>query len=80
MPPISPEKCARWAALTATCFGQGVGPLVVGVINDALKNVIRTGERPVPTGLDPAEPLVANPTDSLREGVVVKVQAQPSKS
>lgn len=25
-------------ALTATCFGQGVGPLVVGVINDALKN------------------------------------------
>jgi RND family efflux transporter MFP subunit len=32
------------------------------------------------SGLDPAEPLVANPTDSLREGVVVKVQAQPSKS
>ena len=25
-------------ALTATCFGQGVGPLMVGVINDALKN------------------------------------------
>jgi MFS family permease len=25
-------------ALTATCFGQGVGPRVVGVINDALKN------------------------------------------
>jgi len=25
-------------ALTATCFGQGVGPLAVGVINDALKN------------------------------------------
>src|SRR6266404_2256230 len=25
-------------ALTATCFGQGVGPLVVGMINDALKN------------------------------------------
>jgi MFS family permease len=25
-------------ALTATCFGQGVGPLTVGVINDALKN------------------------------------------
>ena len=24
--------------LTATCFGQGVGPLAVGVINDALKN------------------------------------------
>ena len=24
--------------LTATCFGQGVGPLVVGMINDALKN------------------------------------------
>jgi MFS family permease len=23
--------------LTATCFGQGVGPLVVGVLNDALK-------------------------------------------
>jgi len=25
-------------ALTATCFGQGVGPLTVGMINDALKN------------------------------------------
>jgi MFS family permease len=25
-------------ALTATCFGQGVGPLVVGMTNDALKN------------------------------------------
>jgi MFS family permease len=25
-------------ALTATCFGQGVGPLTVGIINDALKN------------------------------------------
>jgi len=24
--------------LTATCFGQGVGPLAVGTINDALKN------------------------------------------
>ena len=24
--------------LTATCFGQGVGPLAVGMINDALKN------------------------------------------
>jgi hypothetical protein len=23
--------------LTATCFGQGVGPLAVGMINDALK-------------------------------------------
>ena len=24
--------------LTATCFGQGVGPLVVGALNDALKD------------------------------------------
>jgi hypothetical protein len=32
------------------------------------------------SGLDPAEPLVANPSGSLREGVVVKVQAQHSKS
>jgi len=24
--------------LSATCFGQGVGPLVVGALNDALKN------------------------------------------
>jgi predicted MFS family arabinose efflux permease len=24
--------------LTATCFGQGIGPLAVGIINDALKN------------------------------------------
>jgi hypothetical protein len=24
--------------LTATCFGQGGGPLAVGMINDALKN------------------------------------------
>ena len=24
--------------LTATCFGQGVGPLAVGMVNDALKN------------------------------------------
>jgi membrane fusion protein (multidrug efflux system) len=31
------------------------------------------------SGLDPAEPLVANPSGSLREGVEVKVQAQPSK-
>jgi multidrug efflux pump subunit AcrA (membrane-fusion protein) len=32
------------------------------------------------SGLDPGEPLMANPSDSLREGVEVKVQAQPSKS
>ena len=32
------------------------------------------------SGLDPAEPLVANPSDSLRDGVEVKVQAQPSKA
>ena len=25
--------------LTATCFGQGVGPLAVGIINDALKGI-----------------------------------------
>lgn len=25
-------------ALTATCFGQGVGPPVVGMFNDALKS------------------------------------------
>jgi RND family efflux transporter MFP subunit len=31
------------------------------------------------SGLDPAEPLVANPSGSLRDGVEVKVQAQPSK-
>lgn len=24
--------------LTATCFGQGVGPLAVGMLNDALRN------------------------------------------
>jgi hypothetical protein len=24
--------------LTATCFAQGVGPLAVGILNDALKN------------------------------------------
>ena len=24
--------------LTATCFGQGVGPLAVGLLNDALKH------------------------------------------
>lgn len=27
--------------LTATCFGQGVGPLAVGMINDALKDDYR---------------------------------------
>jgi len=32
------------------------------------------------SGLDPAEPLVANPSGSLHEGVEVKVQAQLSKS
>jgi len=31
------------------------------------------------SGLDPAEPLVANPSGSLRDGVEVKAQAQPSK-
>ena len=66
---------------------QSDGPKVLTV--DA-KQTIRT--RPVKlgrdlgdkveilSGLDPAEPLVANPSDSLREGVEVKVQAQPSKS
>ena len=33
--------CARWhqqsSCYTATCFGQGVGPLVVGALNDSLK-------------------------------------------
>jgi MFS family permease len=28
--------------LTATCFGQGVGPLAVGIINDALKDTYGT--------------------------------------
>ena len=32
------------------------------------------------SGLNPAEPLVANPSGSLHEGVEVKVQPQPSKS
>jgi len=32
------------------------------------------------SGLNPAEPLVANASGSLHEGVEVKVQAQPSKS
>jgi membrane fusion protein (multidrug efflux system) len=31
------------------------------------------------SGLDPAEPLVANPSGALREGAEVKVQSQPSK-
>jgi hypothetical protein len=26
--------------LTATCFGQGIGPLAVGTINDALKGAL----------------------------------------
>src|SRR5580693_5550247 len=29
---------SAFVLLTATCFGQGVGPLAVGVINDALKD------------------------------------------
>ncbi len=31
------------------------------------------------SGLDPAEPLVANPSGSLHEGVEVKTQTQPSR-
>jgi RND family efflux transporter MFP subunit len=70
-----------------TIIVQSDGPKVLTV--DA-KQTIRT--RPVKlgrdlgdkveilSGLDPAEPLVANPSDSLREGIEVKVQAQPSKS
>lgn len=70
-----------------TIIVQSDGPKVLTV--DA-KQTIRT--RPVKlgrdlgdkveilSGLDPAEPLVANPSDSLGEGVEVKVQAQPSKS
>jgi RND family efflux transporter MFP subunit len=70
-----------------TVMVQSDGPKVFTV--DA-KQTIRT--RPVKlgrdlgdkveilSGLDPAEPLVANPSDALREGVEVKVQAQPSKS
>ena len=33
----------------------------------------------IASGLDPAESLVANPTDALRDGAEVKVQPQPSK-
>jgi MFS family permease len=29
---------SAFVLLTATCFGQGVGPLAVGMINDTLKN------------------------------------------
>jgi RND family efflux transporter MFP subunit len=70
-----------------TIIVQSDGPKVLTV--DA-KQTIRT--RPVKlgrdlgdkveilSGLDPAEPLVANPSDSLREGIEVKVQAQLSKS
>ena len=32
------------------------------------------------SGLNPTEPLVANPSDALRDGVEVKVQTQPAKS
>lgn len=35
MPVLPRYECL---ALTATCFGQGVGPLAVGMVNDALKN------------------------------------------
>ncbi len=31
------------------------------------------------SGVDAAEPVVANPTDALRDGAEVKVQTQPSK-
>jgi RND family efflux transporter MFP subunit len=33
----------------------------------------------IASGLDPSESIVANPTDSLHDGVEVKVQAQASK-
>jgi len=33
----------------------------------------------IASGLDPAESLVANPTDALRDGTEVKIQTQPSK-
>jgi RND family efflux transporter MFP subunit len=66
---------------------QADGPKVLTI--DA-KQTIRTrpvklgrdlGEKvEILSGLDPAEPLVANPSDSLRDGVEVKVQAQPSTS
>ena len=32
-----PPLASAIVLLTATCFGQGVGPLAVGMINDALK-------------------------------------------
>jgi hypothetical protein len=32
------------------------------------------------SGLDPAEPLVANPSGSLHEGAEVKVQPQPTEA
>jgi RND family efflux transporter MFP subunit len=66
---------------------QSDGPKIMTV--DA-KQTIRT--RPVKlgrdlgdkveilSGLNPAEPLVANPSGSLHDGAEVKVQAQPSKS
>src|SRR5215472_3918764 len=34
----------------------------------------------VVSGLNPAEPVVANPTDALHDGAEVKVQTQPSKN
>jgi hypothetical protein len=32
------------------------------------------------SGVDPAEPVVGNPNDALRDGTEVKVQTQASKS
>jgi RND family efflux transporter MFP subunit len=66
---------------------QSDGPKVLTV--DA-KQILRThsvklghdlGDKvEILSGLDPAEPLVANPSGSLRDGVEVKVQAQSSKN
>jgi hypothetical protein len=53
--------------LTATCFGQGVGPLAVGMINDALKNdygvnAVRMHKFSYPTG----QMGIGDPNDSTR--------------
>jgi len=54
------------------------------------KNTIRTravklgrdlGDKvEIASGLDPAESLVANPTDALRDGAEVKVQSPPTQT
>jgi hypothetical protein len=79
------EQRARWLVTVREHAGRiaerlPAGRVLAGCLNNNAHQGRDLGDKvEIVSGLNPTESLVANPTDALRDGSEVKVQAQPSK-